>query len=139
MAASTAEAAYGTTIAYTDGAAETIGEVTNISGLSLAVDTIDVTSHDSDNAYKEFVAGLIEPGEVTIEGNHIPADTGQVAILTHLNARTVRALLITYPDASNWAFSAACTAYSAADAAVDGKLSFSATFKVSGVPLLSYS
>jgi predicted secreted protein len=137
MSASTAEAAYGTTIAYTDGASEAIGEVTSISGLSLSVDTIDVTSHDSDDAYREFVAGLIEPGEITIEGNHIAADAGQIAILTHLNARSIRAMAIVYPDASDWAFSAACTAYSAADAAVDGKLSFSATFKVSGVPTLS--
>ena len=137
--ASTADAAFGVTLAYTDGATETIGEITNIGGLSLSLDAIDVTNHGSTSAYREFVAGLIEPGEVTIEGNHIPADAGQVAILTHMEARTKRALLITYPDASNWAFSAMVTSYNAADAPVDGKLAFSATFKVSGVPVLSYS
>ena len=138
MAASTAEAAFGVVLTYTS-SGEAIGEITNISGLSLSLETIDVTSHDSDDAYREFVAGLIEGGEFTIEGNHIPADAGQQEILTHLNARDVRDMTVVYPDDSDWALSAVCTAYSAADAPVDGKLSFSATFKISGKPALTYT
>jgi len=137
--ASTAAAAYGTTIAYTDVGAETIGEVTNISGVALSADTIDVTNHDSTSAVREFVAGLIDAGEFTIEGNHIAADTGQQAILAHLVARSIRAMAIVYADSSDWAFSAVCTGYSAADAAVEGKLSFTASFKISGVPNLTYT
>jgi predicted secreted protein len=137
MAASTAEAAYGVILSYTTGPT-VVGELTNIGGLALNADAIDVTSHDSDDAYREFVAGLLDGGEFSVEGNHIPADTGQQQILTHLNARDAEAMTIVYPDSSEWAFNALCTAYSAADAPVDGKLAFSATFKITGKPELTY-
>jgi len=134
MAESTAEAAYGATLEYDTGPVQ-VGELTSIGPISISVDPIDVTSHDSDDAYREFVAGLIDGGELTVEGNHIAADTGQQGILTHLNARDSRALTIDYPDGSSWGFNALCTAYSAADAPVDGKLGFSATFKITGKPV----
>ena len=136
--ASTAEAAFGVILTYTTGP-KVVGELTSISGLSLSADAIDVTSHGSTSAYREFVAGLIDGGEFSVEGNHIAADTGQQQILTHLAARDAEAMTIVYPDASDWAFSALCTAYSAADAPVDGKLAFSATFKITGVPVLTYT
>jgi len=138
MAASTAQAAYGVVLSYTTGP-KVVGELTSITGLSLKADAIDVTSHNSDDAYREFVAGLLDGGEFSVEGNHVPADTGQQQILTHLNARDSEAMTITYPDDSDWAFNALCTAYAAADAPVDGKLSFSATFKITGKPTLVYT
>lgn len=138
MAASTADAAFGVVLQYTVGT-KVVGELTNISAIGITADAIDVTSHGSPSAYREFVAGLIDGGEFSVEGNHIAADTGQQQILTHLNARDSEAMTIVYPDASDWGFNALCTAYSAADAPVDGKLAFSATFKITGKPILTYT
>jgi len=136
--ASAADAAFGAVLTYTSGA-KVVGELTSISGISISADAIEVTSHGSTSAYREFVAGLIDGGEFSVEGNHIAENTGQQQILTHLNSRAAAAMTIVYPDSSDWSASCLCTAYSAADAPMDGKLSFSATFKITGVPTLTYT
>ncbi len=43
-----------------------ISEIKNISGPSKSRTTIDVTSLDSTGGYKEFIAGLKDPGGVTL-------------------------------------------------------------------------
>jgi len=138
MAVTTATAAFGVVLTYTVGS-KVVGELTSISPPNLTADAIDVTSHGSTSAYREFVVGLIDGGEFSVEGNHIAADTGQQQILTHIAARASAAMTIVYPDDSDWDVMAVCTAYSAADAPVDGKLAFSATFKITGVPSLTYT
>lgn len=134
---SSAVAAYGTILRYAGPPELAVGELTTISGIPIAQDVIDVTSHASDDAVREFVGGLIDAGEVSFEGNHIPGDGGQQRILTHLNARDKRNMVINMPDGSEWQFAALCTGFGAAGAPVDGKLDFSGTFKVAGKPVLA--
>jgi predicted secreted protein len=131
-----AKAAYGTTISID---ATAIAELTNIGGVDISMDTIDVTSHDSANAYREFIGGLVDAGEVPVEGNFYPGDAGQVALLTALNARTASAFVITFPASvgASWSFNALVTGFKAADAPVDGQLPFSANLKISGKPTLT--
>jgi len=131
-----ANSAFGTSITI-DSAA--IAELTNIGGVDISMDTIDVTNHDSSDAYREFIGGLIDAGEVPIEGNFYPGDAGQVALLTALNARTASAFVITFPASvgATWTFNALVTGFMAAEAPVDGVLPFSATLKISGKPALA--
>jgi predicted secreted protein len=131
-----ANAAFGTTLTISSTA---IAELTNIGGVDISMDTIDVTNHDSPDAYREFIGGLIDAGEVPVEGNFYPGDVGQVALLTALNSRTTAAFVITFPAAvgANWNFNALVTGFKAADAPVDGQLPFSATLKISGKPTLN--
>jgi len=131
-----AKAAFGTTISIGGTA---IAELTNIGGVDASMDTIDVTSHDSANAYREFIGGLIDAGEVPIEGNCYPGDAGQAALLTALNNRTASTFVITFPTAvgATWTFSALVTGFKAADAPIDGQLPFSASLKITGKPVLA--
>jgi predicted secreted protein len=131
--------AFGTTLQYTplDAAAVTIGEITAINGVEITADTIEMTSHSSTDRYREFIQGLRDGGTVTLEGNHVPGDAGQIAILEHFLDQTAtekRRLTLTYPDGSGWVFEALCVAYKPSDAGVADKLGFTATFKVTGVP-----
>ncbi len=130
-----AKSAFGTTIQWN---AEAIGEVLSISGPSQSVDTIDVTSHDSSDSFREFIAGLRDGGEVTIEGNFIPGNTGQADLHTDMQAGTVREVIITFPSAmgTTFTFDALCTAHETT-APHDEKAGFSATFKVTGKPVLA--
>lgn len=116
-----------------------VAELTNISGPSISLETIDATSHGSDDTYREFIAGLRDGGDITIEGNFIPSDTdGQVGLLTDLNAGTVQSFVITFPAAASsttWTFSAIVTAFETT-APFEGKLGFTATLKISGKPTL---
>jgi len=131
-----ANSAFGTSISIggTD-----IAELTNIGGVNISMDTIDVTNHDSSDAYREFIGGLVDAGEVPVEGNFYPGDAGQVALLTALNNRTSSAFVITFPAAvgATWTFNALVTGFMAADAPIDGALPFSATLKISGKPTLA--
>ena len=117
-----------------------LAELTSISGPSESMDTIDLTSHDSTEAFREFVAGLHDGGEISIEGNFIKGDsTGQIAMHTDFQAGTVKAWIIKMPgwaSAPQIAGNGYVTAFSL-DYPFDGKISFSATIKVTGKPVLT--
>lgn len=63
-----------------------ISEVNSISGLGKVNPLVDVTSFDS--AAREYIAGLADGQEITLECNYLPADTAQQAIITDVNAKT---------------------------------------------------
>lgn len=127
--------AFGTTLKWNG---ETIAELTSIGGPGISVDTIDLTHHASADGFREFVGGLADGGEVSIEGNFIPSDTaGQVALIADMIAKTVREVIITGPTAGafTWTFNALIIAFEPAHP-YDDKLSFTATMKVIGKPVL---
>lgn len=132
--ATAGDRAFATVLTYTTGA-KVVGEITSISGPELTADTIEMTNHStSTSRFREFIQGLRDGGTMTLTGNHVPADTGQVQIPAHFAAGDAEAMTIVFPDGSQWAFSAICTAYKPSDAPVDGKLEFTASFKITGVP-----
>lgn len=53
----------------------TIANVTSISGPERSRDTIEVTSHDSPDQWKEFIGGLKDGGELSLDINYDPAET----------------------------------------------------------------
>jgi predicted secreted protein len=121
-----------------------IAELTNISGPTQSVETIDVTSHDSADAYREFIAALLSGGDISLEGNFISGDTtGQIAMHTDFQARTVKNWIIKFPE---WITSSheypqlsgagLVTAFEFTFPS-DNKIGFTATIKVSGKPTLA--
>lgn len=129
-------AAFGTVFKWNSNA---VGKLTAINGIELSVDTQDVTTHQSTDNFKESIPGLIDAGEVSLEGLFNPADTdGQVAMLTDLQARVTRACAIEFPAITGavWSFNGFITNLKIGDAAVDGTIAFSATVKVTGKPTL---
>ncbi len=131
-----AVSAFGSTLSWN---AVALAELSSISGPSLSVDTIDVSSDGSPSGFREFIAGMKDGGEVSVAGNFISGDTtGQIALTTDMMAGTVRQVVITDPtlSASTWTFNAICTKFEP-DRPFDGKFGFTATFKVTGVPVLA--
>ena len=129
--ASTAKAAFGTQLSKGTTA---IAELTSIGVVGVTREMIDATSHDSADAYKEYIPGLIDTAELSIEGILDKADAGQTALLTDLEAGTCDSYTITGPtgNAFSYAFDAYVTAYNAGPFNYDGKITFSATLKISG-------
>ncbi|MDD4985866.1 MAG: phage tail tube protein [Dehalococcoidales bacterium] len=116
-----------------------IAELTNIDGVQVTQETVDVTSHESADGYREYIPTLRDTGEINIEGNFIGGDSdGQLGLEDDLNAGTLQSFTITFPYAlsATWTFSAYVTAFKAGGFPVDGKVPFSATLKVSGKPTL---
>jgi len=128
--------AHGTRLQVDDGGYETIAEVTNISGPSISVDEIDVSSHDSGDEYREFIAGMRDGGEVSFEGNFLSSHADDV--LAHLNSGDNEDWKVIFPDANDteWAFSGFVSAFETTGN-FDDRATFSATIKISGKPTLS--
>lgn len=137
--------AHGTLLKIGDGAtAETftsIAEVTNIQGPGLTADSLDMTHHASPSAFREFVQGLKDGGEVTLDLNYIPTAATQDAssgLLNDYENGTLRNFELVFPDAGNttWSITGIVTNFTPA-APVDGKLGASVTIKLSGAPTLA--
>jgi len=116
-----------------------IANITNISGPSRSRETIDVTTHDSPDGYMEFIGGLKDGGEISLELNYDPTET------THdldadfesdvpLDYRIV--LLPGTPDEHTWDFKGIITEIGD-EFPYDDKMARSITIKVSGKPVLT--
>ena len=119
--------------------ANAIAELTSIGGLSLSADTIDVTNLASQDGYREFIQGLKDGGEVSVEGFFNPDDVnGQIALYNSFDAGTMLAYSMIFPPSLNsveWDFNAIVTAIET-EAALEDAVPFKATLKVSGKPAL---
>lgn len=122
---------YGVTfLIYNGSTYDAVAEVTNISMPGYSRDAIDVTNQDSANSFREFIAGLMDAGEVSIDYNYIPAAAEDV--LTAMLAG-VGQFKIAHGAGVNVVFSAIVTDWQP-NAPVDDKMSATATFKVTGRP-----
>lgn len=135
----------GTLLKMGDGAGTevftTIAEVKSIGGPSFASDTIDVTSHDSPGAYREFIASLIDPGELSFDINFVPTDATHnvsTGLLRDFQNRIRRNYKIVFPDtsATTWNLQGIVTAVQI-NAPTDDVLSASITIKITGQPTLA--
>lgn len=115
---------------------EDIADITNISGPGLERDTIDVSSHQSPDAWREFIGSLKDAGEVSLDVNYDPADHDE--LVSDLDADSPLSYRIVFPDndETTWTISAIMTGFEP-EAPHDDKLSATLTFKVTGRPTLS--
>jgi predicted secreted protein len=131
--------AFGTQLQRGDGAGiETftaIANVTDITPPGLERETYDVTAHDSEEAWREFIGGLKDGGEVELELNYDPREHD--SLVADFNDAAPRNYKVVWPGTlGDWAFKALITNFEP-EAPHDDKLAASATFKVSGKPVLT--
>lgn len=130
--------AHGTVFSATIGTVPTmtpIADLTNIGGLSISVDELDVTTHDSDG-WKEFIAGLKDGGNVELEGN-LTMHTSQEELYELIEGGDVVAMSIAFPNSlATWTFNGFVSSFET-EAPVDGVVAFTASIKVSGKPTLA--
>lgn len=113
-----------------------IGNTTNIEGPGIERETIDVTAHDSTDAWREFLGGLKDGGEVSVDLNYDPSKHD--ALVADFDDEEPRNYQLVFPDSGSttWSFAAILTEFNP-EAPHDDKLAASLTFKVSGKPTLS--
>lgn len=120
---------------------EVVAGVKTLTGPSISMETLDITSHGSTAPWKEFCAGLRDGGEVKVEGNFKNGATANSSMLTFLNSGDVKSVTFEMPATSDaahgstWTFDALVTAYELTDP-YDNLMTFSCTLKVSGQPTL---
>src|SRR4051812_35449269 len=76
----------------------TIGEQIKLKPAGLKVDTVDVSHEESPSAAREFIAGLVDYGELSIDLNWVPGGSAQATLLGYL--RQVLTCRVVYPDGS---------------------------------------
>lgn len=128
---------YGAQLFITNDVAALI-EVTNLISVNrpnFTVDSVDTTTHDSANATREFIAGLLDPGELNATLNYVPGDANDLLILEHIASREKRAFKITIPNETtsvDVTGTILITTYEPDDAPIDDKRTAAFNAKVSG-------
>jgi hypothetical protein len=119
-----------------------IAQVRNISGPALALDTEDVTTHDSTGAWEEVVGTILRTGEMTLEivydpvaNTHDGTDAG--GLVSRLKNKTLTDFSLVFSDAASttWSFDGYVTGFEPG-APHEGSLTASVSVKISGVPTL---
>ena len=112
---------------------EDIDGISNLSGPSASTDQLDVTTLDG--SARVFIAGLLEPGEVTFTAFYDPADPVQKRIEDDFTAGTAVDYKITFGSSAagteTVTFSAIPTTYSLS-ASADSAVTLDVTLKISG-------
>lgn len=109
----------------------TFAEVTNIKPPAVKRDSHDASHEQSPNRFRDFIPGMVDGGDVSIDFNLLPA--GITALLAEVAVKTVYLRKIVFPDNSFLSFSAFLTDF-APDDPMDNVMKGKATFKVTGQP-----
>ncbi|MGH3599813.1 MAG: phage tail tube protein [Pseudonocardiaceae bacterium] len=129
---------FGTELARGDGESpevfSAIANVTNIDGPELTRETLDVTAHDSPDEYMEFLGGLKDSGEVSLDVNYDPAEHD--TLVTDFASTDPINYTLTFPEGTEWAFAAIMTGFKPS-APYDDKLAAEIKFKVTGKPTIT--
>ena len=126
------ENAFGTQLLRYNGATfVAIASITSLSGPGLSRETIDVTAHDSPDAWMEFIGGLKDGGEVSADINRRPGVHD--LLIQDFSDDDPRSYRMQWPTGNYWEFDAILTGYEP-DSPYDDKLSASLTWKVTGKP-----
>jgi predicted secreted protein len=118
--------------------ANSIVDLTEISGLEISADTVETTTLESTGGYRTFIQGLKDAGEVSISGYFNPADTnGQKKVYDLLGTGAETSFSIVFPASlgASWSFSGIVTGFTTS-AAMEDLIPFEGTIKLSGVPSL---
>ncbi len=116
-----------------------LGNIISIGGPELSRDGLDISTMDSASKYREFLPGMIDAGEVTIELNYDGTAGGTANLLSEYLASSVNtAIIIRFGDhatpssESHWDCLGSITALGNA-IPFDDKVTQSVTIKLSGV------
>lgn len=114
----------------------TLAEVTSVTPPQLARDTVDATHMLSTDRYREFISGLRDGGEATIELNFIAGGSAMTFLLADFNNNSAVPYKVLFPNSVAWTFDAFVTGISP-ESPVDDKMTASVTFKITGKPVLA--
>jgi len=115
----------------------TVTKLTNIGLPACSADDLDITTHDNTDRVRAFIKGLIDPGELSLEGIFTyQAYSDAYNLVFTASTTTVTITLPTSPSVTKFE----CKGYMKSlegSAPHDDKIDFSATVKISGKPTIT--
>lgn len=118
---------------------ETIANVTNIGGPERTRETIDVTAHDSPGGWMQFLGGLKDGGEISLDINYDPSESTHDLDDDFDDAvpRNYRIIILPETDDEHTWQIAGIMTNCGDEFPYDDKMARSMTIKVSGKPELT--
>ncbi|MCM2506065.1 phage tail protein [Aureimonas altamirensis] len=108
-----------------------VSEIIEITPPSDTIDTVDATHMSSPNATREFILGLRDPGEASLEMAFIPGSNSDVLLQSIRDSRQNVTCRITFPNDATWTFQGILTGYEAT-VPLEDRMTATVTFKVTG-------
>ena len=120
-------------VASTTGTLE-VGQIRSISGPDSEYDDVDTTTLDSSTNFRTFVAGLADPGVVTIELVADPTLTSHTRLSTYHEAGSIKVWTISHPTSANTQAFSGYVKSIGQEIPLDDLITRSVSFKVTGDP-----
>lgn len=111
-------------------------EITDLTLPEWSRDSVDFTHFGSPDRFREYKPGLTDPGDFSFTYNLVPGLADDLTVTTHFSANAVEGWRATFPNGATLDMQAFATRHSRATP-MDDKMTGSATFKVSGKPVLT--
>jgi len=109
-----------------------IGCLKAISEIRADSEAVDVTTLDAPDGCRQYVQGLKDLGEVTLEGFYQPGNQGQQKLRQLYETGEAVPFTVTFPDGSAAVFTAFVKSHALGSAQVDGAVGFSAVLRITG-------
>ena len=108
-------------------------EVTNIELPEMTTDEVEVTHMKSPNRTREFISGLKDPGEMTLELNWIEGNATDIELNSLKASGETRGIKITFPGVGGavWSFSGYVKGYKP-EASIGAAKKATVTIRVTG-------
>ena len=106
-----------------------IAEVFNLNPPSQTDDVVEATHYGSPNRRREYIAGLVESGEVSFDMNYVPGSDSDELINAAQGVE--KRLRITFPNGVTQVFNAVRQGYEK-NAPIDDRMTATVTFRVTG-------
>lgn len=129
-----AERSIGTSLKKTSGTPATIADLTSIGEIGVENSEIDVTTLDSADNYKEYIAGFKDAGEVSLAG-FVKSEANMEDMLTLAEAQTVESWEIEFPSGAKWFLTGFVKIWKEAESTVEGVRGFTGSIRITGKPV----
>ena len=115
----------------------TVSELTGIGLPGLSADDIDITTHNDSDRVRQFIKGLIDPGEISLEGNMLYTDYATLyAEMMTTSLASITITLPTSPSVTKFEGNGYLKSLEG-NSPHDEKIEMSGAVKLSGKPVLS--
>jgi predicted secreted protein len=131
-----AERSIGTSLTKTSGTPAVIADLTSIGEIGVENSEIDVTTLDSSDNYKQYIAGFKDAGEISIAG-YVKSEANMEDMLALAEAQTIESFEVEFPSGAKWFITGFIKTWKEAETTVEGVRGFSGSIRVSGKPVYS--
>lgn len=129
-----AERSIGTKLRKTSGTPQYIADLTSIGEIGLENSEIDVTTLDSPDNYKEFIAGFKDAGEISLAG-FVKSEANMEDMLELAENQSIETWEIIFPSGAKWFITAFVKVWKEAETTVEGVRGFTGSLRGTGKPV----